>query len=258
MNKYERLEQIVELLKDESAAGIKELAEHFSVSEMTIRRDLTALAEQGKIKLMHGGAVLKPGRETEKIERYYFISEESEMHIEEKREIGMKAASLIVPDDICIIDGGSTTEWLAKALPEDYSLTILCFALNILIETRYKNPKKLTFGGGDFHENTLVFESPETIRLIHRFRAKKTFVSAGGFHESLGVTCLNPYEIELKQAILQSSLERILLIDSSKFGRVQACHFAEPSDFTTIITDAGIPRHYAAVIRDAGLQLIII
>jgi DeoR family deoxyribose operon repressor len=191
-------------------------------------------------------------------ERGYFLTEESRIYREEKSRIGKRAASLIKEDDTIIIDAGSTTEWLAKHLPEALPVTVLCYSLNILIEVRYKNPDTLVFGGGNFHENTLVFSSPEGLELIRRFRANKAFISAGGVNAKLGVTCLNPYEIEIKRAVLESSLQRVLLVDSSKFDMVKSCYFAELTDFHTIITDSNISETYRENIADAGIELIIV
>jgi len=103
-----------------------------------------------------------------------------------------------------------------------------------------------------------VFESPEAVEMIGRFRANKAFISASGVSERLGVTCTNTYEIEVKKASIRSSLGRILLVDSSKFGTIQAAYFADLREFTSVITDAGIPEDYAEHIRGLGIDLHIV
>jgi DeoR family deoxyribose operon repressor len=256
-NKHDRLEKILHYLKLENASSIKALSTQLSVSEMTIRRDLSILAEKGLIKMLHGGAVYTPHLQSHDEEKPYVISEASMEHTDKKQSIGKTAFSLVEQDDIIIVDSGSTTEWLAKYIPNEFPLTVLCYALNILIELSFKKPSKLAFGGGDFHENTLVFESPEMLELIKRFRANKAFISASGVNNELGITCGDPYEIEIKKAVLRSSLDKILLVDSSKFGVVRSCYFAELTDFTTIITDNGISEEYRKRITDSGIKLIV-
>jgi len=156
-----------------------------------------------------------------------------------------------------LIDVGSTTECMAKYLPEGFTYTVLCFSLNVVSETvRRKNCKTL-FAGGLFHENTLMFEGPESLEMIHSFRATKAFMSASGANSQFGVTCMNGYERETKKAIIQSSLRKILLVDSSKFGVIRSDYFAELSDFDEIVTDAGIPREYEEYIRNLGIVLRI-
>jgi DeoR family deoxyribose operon repressor len=123
----------------------------------------------------------------------------------------------------------------------------------------YENKNwKLVFPGGYFHTNTLMFESPEGIEIIKRIRANKAFISAAGVSEKLGVTCATDYEKETKKAIIDSSDVKILLIDSTKFGKVKISHFADLTDFDIIITDIGIPKKFVEIIKSLGIKLYII
>lgn len=103
-----------------------------------------------------------------------------------------------------------------------------------------------------------MFESQEGIGLIKRTRADKGFISAAGFHETLGITCANPYEIETKKAVLNSSKTKILLVDSTKFDKTKIAYFADMKDFDMIITDSEISEHYMDIIRNQGIELVIV
>jgi DeoR family deoxyribose operon repressor len=257
MKKPERIGQIVESLQATYSASIRELAQKLDVSEMTIRRDLELLARDNIVRLVHSGAVLNPenlGGSQPK----YALTEAGAHMAGEKQRIGRQAASLIEPDDIVIIDSGSTTEWLARSIPADLPVTVICFALNVLVEA-HRNPAcRLVFAGGALHENTLMFESPEGAQLVRRYRANKAFISASGVNQRLGVTCANSYEVETKKAALASSLTRILLVDSSKFGRIHPAYFAELTDFELIITDGGLAPEMAERIRELGIGLQVV
>jgi DeoR family deoxyribose operon repressor len=257
MKKPERIGQIIETLQATYSASIRELARKLAVSEMTIRRDLELLARDNIVRLVHAGAVLNPenlGGSQPK----YSLTEAGTHMAEEKLRIGRQAASLIEPNDIVIIDSGSTTECLARSIPADLPVTVICFALNVLVEA-HRNPAcRLVFAGGALHENTLMFESPEGAQLVRRYRANKAFVSASGVNQRLGVTCANSYEVETKKAALASSLTRILLVDSSKFGRIQPAYFAELTDFELIITDSSLPPETAERIRELGIGLQVV
>jgi DeoR family deoxyribose operon repressor len=250
----DRFDAILRILQQRSAASIQELAAELSVSEMTIRRDLGVLADDELIRLVHAGAVLNPGV-LDGGQPRYSLAEAGGQRTEEKRRIGRLAASLVEPEDIIIVDSGSTTEWLVRSLPEEIPLTILCFALNILVEAHRHSGCRLVFAGGLLHENTLMFDSPEGVELVRRYRANKAFVSASGISERLGVTCSNPYETRVKQAAIASSLTRILVADSSKFGRIQAAHFAELREFDVVVTDSGIPPEQEEAVRSLGVRL---
>jgi DeoR family deoxyribose operon repressor len=253
-NRRDRLGAIVEILQVQNAATLAELAERLSVSEMTVRRDLNLLAQDNIVKVLHSGAVLNPGIVGSS---RYSLTEAGARRREQKMAIGAKAATLLEEGDIIIIDGGSTTEYLAKSIPNTLRLSVLCWALNILVEVQRRESCSLVFAGGRLHGNSLVFESPEGVELINRYRANKTFLSASGISEKLGVTCTNAYEIEVKRASIRSSLDRILVADSSKFGTIQPAYFADLSEITTVVTDSGIPTEYAEHIRSLGITLHI-
>ncbi len=253
-NRRDRLAAIVKILQAQNAATLAELAGELSVSEMTIRRDLNLLAQDDIVKVLHSGAVLNPGIVGSS---RYSLTEAGAQRRELKMTIGARAASLLEEGDVIIIDGGSTTEYLAKRIPDTLQLTVLCWALNILVEVHRRETCSLLFAGGSLHENSLVFESPEAVQLINRYRATKVFLSASGVSEKLGVTCTNAYEIEVKRASIRSSRDRILVADSSKFGTIQPAYFADLSEITTVVTDSGIPAEYAEHIRSLGIALHI-
>ncbi len=236
-------------------ASIRELTKKFEVSEMTIRRDLSLLAEENLIDLIPGGAILKRPEDTES---RYLVTKEESIRTIEKLKIGQRAVSLVQPNETIILDIGTTTEILAKYLREDAPITVLCFTLNALVEVYKKKNCSIIFAGGYFHPQTMTFESPEGIELIKRTRADKAFVSAAGIHDELGVTTVYPHELQAKKAILSSARSRILLVDSSKFGQTKSVYFAEISDFQTIITDSDLPERYATFIRERGIELIVV
>ncbi len=235
--------------------NIRELTKKFEVSEMTIRRDLSLLANENLVDLIPGGAILKRPQDNES--RYLVTNEESVRTIE-KLKIGQRAVSLIEPNETIILDIGTTTEYLAKYLREDAPVTVLCFTLNALVEVYKKKNCSIIFAGGYFHPQTMTFESAEGIELIRRTRADKAFVSAAGIHNELGVTTVYPHELQAKKAILSSARSRILVADSSKFGQTKSVYFADMSSFQTVITDTGIPEDYARFIRDLGVELILV
>jgi DeoR family deoxyribose operon repressor len=253
-NRRDRLAAIVQILQIQNGATLAELAQKLSVSEMTIRRDLNTLSRDHIVKILHSGAVLNPGSVGTS---RYSLAEAGTQHREAKMAIGSKAAALLEEGDIVVIDGGSTTEYLAKHIPETLQLTVICWALNILVEIQRRESCSLVFAGGNLHQNSLVFESPEGVGLIQRHRANRAFLSASGVSEKLGVTCTNTYEIEMKRAAIRSSLERVLLVDSSKFATIQPAFFAEFADLTAVVTDSGIPPEYADHIRSLGITLHI-
>ena len=258
MDKNARIKSIIDMLKYRNAVTIKDLTKKLDVSEMTIRRDLNLLEKDNIVELIPGGAIIKAARDTERDDEKYLISNEETRRTREKLRIGQKTASMIESNDTIILDVGSTTEYVAKFIREDIPVTILCYALNILVEIYRKKNCHPILAGGYFHDNTLMFESREGIDLIKRTRADKGFISAAGFHETLGVTCANPYEIETKKAVISSSRTKVLILDSTKFGKTKIGYFADINDFDIIITDSEISDEYREIIKTNDIELITV
>jgi DeoR family deoxyribose operon repressor len=255
MNKLERIGIIMQTLRANKASTVQELSRLLEVSHMTVRRDLDSLVKENKIKILYGGIILNSIDDDVGIESCYSLISAGSKFPDRKKRIGLLAASLIEPEDTLIIDAGSTAEYFAKCLPEDRNFTVLCYALNIVSETVRRKNIRTIFSGGIFHENTLMFESPEGRSTISRYRATKAFMTASGVSHKFGVTCMNSYERETKKAAIMSSMRKILLVDSSKFGVLRSDYFADMSDFDEIITDDGVADEYVEIIEKLGITL---
>lgn len=253
-----RTSRIIQLLKTDKAVSIRSLAENLDVSEMTVRRDLKKMAEDKQVLILHGAAMLDYPVHGDADGQNYVLTRDALTNIEEKRNIGRMASAFIETGDSVIIDGGSTTEWLARYLPEELEITVLCFSLNILMELRKKPKVRLSFSGGQFHEDTLIFESPEGVELIERFRANKAFISASGISQRLGITCNYLHEIAVKKAAITSSAERILLADSGKFDRISPNYFADLSAMHRIVSDKSIPGEYIGKAKALAINLTLV
>jgi DeoR family deoxyribose operon repressor len=249
---------IVGHLRNHRSSDVKELSGLLYVSEMTVRRDLKVLEDRNIIKLLHGGVFLNSLNPAGVFEDEYTLPAASAESMDEKKRIAQKAVSLIDPGESVTIDSGSTTELFARLLPMDVRLNILCYSLNVLNEVIKRKNSQIICAGGLFHERSLMFESPEGLSLIRRTRTNKAFISASGANAELGVTTKIQYEREVKEAIMESSQIRILLIDSTKFGKVQTNYFANLEDFEIVITDTGIPEDYIRIINDLDIQLHVV
>jgi DeoR family deoxyribose operon repressor len=259
--RQKRIDLILDTLRSTGGGSIGELAASLEVSEMTIRRDLELLSADGRVRLIRAGAIpfdRQTGGDAEQISRGYTLGDARSQGAEEKMRVGQKAASLLEPGEVVIIDSGATTEWLTRSIPAQLPITIICFALNIALHAGRHPARGVILAGGALHEQTLVCRSPEGVNLVRRYRASKAFLSAGGVSDTLGVTCIDAAEAELKKAAVASSRTRILLADSRKFGRVTAAWFAELRDFDAIITDPGISLEYVEIVRNLGIALHVV
>lgn len=254
----ERQGRLIEILRVRGYVSIKELAGLLAVSEMTVRRDLKVLEKNNIAHNVDGKSVFNSAYTGFPEDSAYNLLAETGRHNAEKERIGIYAASLMEPRDIVIIDTGTTTERIAHHLPINRDLTALCYNINILMELRRNPGVKMLFAGGHYHSNTQMFASSEGIEFIGGIRAQKVFVSAAGIHRELGITCSNAYEKLTKKAILSSSLRRILVADSGKFGVVRSTHFCDLQDIHEIITDSGLSEDWRYHLGELDIKLHIV
>ena len=253
--KEQRIKDSLQLIKRCKGITIRDIASLTGVSELTARRDVSELVEKRLVNNVHGTIFYnmeQSGNDS------YLLSIAGSKHQSEKRRIGEYAAKIIQPGEFVIIDNGSTTEQLAASIPVNAEATVLCYNVNVLNNLYQKPNINLLFCGGTFHHQTQMFECPESLEIIRRARASKVFVSAAGVHETLGVTCSSDYELPNKREIIKAGVERILLVDSSKFGRVEPYFFSELNAYERIITDSKLPVEWQQHIRDLGINLVMV
>lgn len=256
--KENRLNNFIHFLKITNNVSVKEMAAHLNVSEMTIRRDIKELTTDNTIYFENGKIILNPKCNASDVSPSYYLESEKEKYNLQKELIGKFASSLIEPNDTVIIDSGSTTEYLAHYLPEDMNITALCYSINILNELVKKNNVNPIFPGGFYHPNTQMFESPQGIELIQQIRANKLFLSAAGIHKELGITCMHNYEILTMQAIIKSSVTKILLVDSSKFDKIRPAYFSSLDCINIVITDHYLSQEWQTYIHELGIKLYLV
>lgn len=255
--KDNRINDILSILSEKNGVPIRTLAKMLGVSEMTIRRDLSELQSKDYISVVQGVAIVNRNQDGSSIQKEYTLDSEREIMKDKKQQIGLAAAAMIEPNDTIIIDTGTTTEWLAKNLP-NLPVSIVCYNMNTLSYVKEHHFTNLIFAGGYYHENTQMFESPESVSLISRTCANKFFCSAAGISSKGAITCIDQYEIATKQAALRSALTRILLLDSSKLGKIRPSLFASVTDFDTIITDSGISQEWINFLNGYGISIKIV
>ena len=257
-NLHQRTETILSALKQRQMVTIGELAQQCDVSEITIRRDLKKLQEQGIVAVAGGSVSLNLSTERLPIGDKYYLAQQAHIHRDEKIRIGKAAAALLEPHETIVIDMGSTPYFFARAIPDGLPLTVICYSLNTFIELHERRQFTIVFAGGVFDPDSLICEGPEALETMGRLRAHKSFITASGLCDGAGLTTSNFNEQAMKRAALRVGRTRYLLLDSSKFGVIRSAHVADLDAFDAVITDDGISDEYRALVEDAGLALHVV
>lgn len=248
------MEKELLLLRRNGFMGIAELARQCGVSEMTMRRDVRRLAADNKVRMVYGGVT--PAKPENDIGPY-LLSHERDRNRPGKLAIAREAAKLVQPHDVILLDSGSTVQAVTEFLGDDDPRTILCYSLNIFEAVLPLLNSRVILTGGEFHRASSILSGPDAIPVLQRYRINKFFFGAWGVHGTLGVTCNSDEAVPIKRAMFANSVERVLLLDSSKFDRVTRHHLAQVEDVTILITDDGISDEYRDLLRNRVGRLIV-
>lgn len=232
---FERQQRILEELK-KGTVYIDQLAEMLGVSEITIRRDLKRLEEDGLINRLHGGAAIPVDTTRETT-----MDHREGLYTKEKDRIGQYAASLVEDGDVIFIDSGTTTKAILKHLHKHKEIQIVTNGFkNIEEGIRYDLP--VTLIGGELKKETYAFIGPITRKVIDMYYFDKCFLGANGIDKEFGLSNADPNESLIKEQVIHRSRESYIVSDHSKFHANSTFTFASLAD-VSILTDA-MPEGY--------------
>ncbi|MCD6462114.1 MAG: DeoR/GlpR transcriptional regulator [Thermotogae bacterium] len=247
----ERRSKIVELLRASGKVTVAQLSKLFEVSEVTIRKDLDALEQEGKLLRTHGGAILPTHSRSE----WNFLRKIHQRE-EEKKAIASVAVNMIEDGDTVILDSSSTNYYLAlEMLKRSWKhLTIVTnnvFIASKLIETN----AEIIVLGGTIRENSLSIIGPWTLKFLQEISVDIAFMGTTGFSKERGFMTPSVVEADTKRAMVKSASRVVVVSDSTKFNRKAFASFAFPEDVHYLITDEGIPTNVEKFLREKGVTV---
>jgi len=252
-NSSDRHAQLIGLLKQRGYCSVVEMSQLLNVSPMTIRRDLHMLHEKQIVEVTYGGARFIASKRSEPD-----FDIRAQEHLAEKQAIGKRAAELFIEaGDVVGIDSGSTTLEIVRNLP-NVPLTIVTHSLAAAdVVAQNKRYSLIVLGGVLQHEANCLC-GPQAIAALHTLYINKLFLSTSGLLPPDGLSCNNLPDAEVKQALISSSRQIILCMDSSKIGRAYLARFATLNAIDTLITDNGISDESREVIEQQQIQIITV
>lgn len=245
----ERHARIAQLIARQSAVTVADLCQRFQVSDMTIRRDLHRLEEEGILARTHGGAVARVSQQ----DAAYGEREQSQSR--EKEAIACVAASLVKSGETVFLDAGTTTARLARYLHNTKDLTVITNSLYVLSELGAEEQVTLIATGGAVRQSTFSFVGSWAEQMVSRFHADRLFLAATAVDLERGLFNSNVYEIGVKQQMIRSAHEVVLLADHSKFGRRSTVKIAELDAVHCVVTDSEIPPDVPAALRAHSIDV---
>lgn len=234
LNKYERLDEIARRVNEKGTIRITDIVEDLNVSDMTVRRDLVELEEQGILTKIHGGARSNAAFQYKEMSHHEKHTKKSK----EKYEIAKKAADLIEDGNIIFLGPGTTVEMLAKEI-ENKRLSVVTNCLPVFQILQHKRSEHFSVYliGGSQRKLTESFVGEMANTLLEKMRFSKIFFSANGIKGNEVMTSSYEEAYTQKLAISHSN-EKYILADDSKIGKEDFVSFCELKDLTAIVTNS--------------------
>lgn len=227
-----RKSEVLHYVKERSTASIAEIAKHFDVSEMTVRRALHKLADEGLVIRTPGGAMAAPSGSMEKS----FLDRSARM-ASAKDAIGREAARLVQDGETIVLDSGTTTRYVARHLSAKRDLVVVTPSLAVVEELAGSAGVQVRLTGGVYRRSSHDLSGPTMLNALADIYADKVFFGAAALSFQKGV--MN-YDVEMPKSFLRAGRERILVIDSSKVGVEAVYRLCAVEKCDLVITDRGI------------------
>ncbi len=251
--KRERIEEIADILDKRGKMTLEQLEEVFpQVSQMTLRRDLFQLEEDGRIIRIRGGAMSV--KEVQKVSGEAYIKKTT-VNTDAKLVIAQKAATLIDEGSSIFLDGGTTAMYLAKEL-SDIHCNIFTNGIAVAMELAQKKNINITVVGGQLMRENLSTASPAAKEYFDRTNFEIAIVSATAFTPENGFSCNSQIESDLLKEVFSKARHVYMMLDSSKIGKINPYTFAHVENIDVLITDDVFPKEYKMLFEDNNIVVM--
>ncbi|WP_433890148.1 DeoR/GlpR family DNA-binding transcription regulator [Streptomyces sp. CA-111067] len=249
MTSAERLRKITEAVRETGRLSVAELAELTGASEMTVRRDLEVLAEQGVLERYRGGArsLLLRGEEPPFALRV-------QDDVEAKRRIAAEAAGMIAEGESVVLDSGTTCLEVARLLAHR-RLTVVPLSLHAANALTGAPQLKLLLPGGEPRPGELALTGPLTEASLTALRFDTAIIGCCGLTAGEGLTAYDLADAAVKRAAIASSRRVIAVAEAAKFSRTALAAAAPATALDVVITDDSAPTSATSALTEAGVEV---
>jgi DeoR/GlpR family transcriptional regulator of sugar metabolism len=229
-------------------AHVSDLAESFGVSEMTVRRDLHALASDGKLERVHGGAMQyerEPGFSQIEVERF-----------DVKDRLGAAAAALVEDGQTVMIDIGTSTLQMARHL-HGRKVTVVTTNLAVVEELLPDPDIELVLPGGIVRRNYRSLVGVLAEDSLRQIKSDILFLGTSGVDLEIGVWDTTMVEVPIKRLMIAGAAEVVLIADAAKFSMTGMVRICGPESISHIVTDAPLPASARSAVDAAGIEVTV-
>jgi DeoR family transcriptional regulator, glycerol-3-phosphate regulon repressor len=246
-----RQHQILSLAKQQGTVGVEELAERFSVTPQTIRRDLNELCDDRLLARTHGGAMLTSGVENVDYESRRQIS------ASEKQLIGQHAATFIPNNASLFINIGTTTEEVARALVNHTGLLVITNNIHVASILQPCPKIDVIIVGGSVRHSDGGIVGDTAVDMISKFKVDYAVMGVSAIDDDGSLLDFDPREVRAAQAMVDNARNVILVSDSMKFSRSAPVRIGHMSNVDIFVTDVRPPDAIVELCSHKGVKIEI-
>ncbi len=250
----QRQARLQEVLSQRGMCDLDSLAAELGVSQSTVRRDVELLAEKGLVTRTHGGVVWS-GDQNAPSKGPYAFDQRMGYQGDAKRKIAQAAAKLISPGETVLIDGGTTTFYLAQNLM-DMSLQVVTNSLPIANLFHNEDQVELILTGGLMYPRYGVLLGPTAESMLAQIHTKTVFFGVAGVYQGT-LYNQNLLLVQAEHRMMKQAQQTILLADSTKFGQQALVRLCALEEVDVVVSDAGLSDADRKMVRGAGCELVI-
>ena len=226
------MKSFLEILSKNGQVKVNELSRKFGISSITIRSDLADLEEKGLLFRVHGGAI-------NSYKSYCDMDLQQRLgtNLKAKQLIAKRAVEMIKDHDTIMLNSGTTTLSVFRAIPTQLHLNIVTNSISIALEASGNPNFNVVLLGGFVNSKYQFIYGDDALNQLKNYHADKLFLSVDGISPTSGLTTYYDREAELARLMLSQSASKIIVADSSKLGRTAFVNIAEISQADCLITD---------------------
>jgi len=231
--------------------SVQDLAAELGVSEITVRRDLAALRQQGKLLRVYGGALPK-----ERVAYEFSFKAKETLHREAKASIGRAAAALVEPGSAVFLDTGTTTLMIGRELRAVRPGVIVTINLCVASEYVGQTDVRVLLPGGQVSALSPDVYGEWTVEALSNVTVDTAFLGCDSVDPADGFYSVDPQSAAVSRLMLSRSRAAYLVADSSKFGRRSMCRIAPLDRLKGVVTDRALSPDHSRALKRLGLQII--
>lgn len=251
MDLSDRQADILAVLQRDGRVQVESLAERFDVTTQTIRRDLNDLCQRGLAARVHGGA-----RVANSIANVDY-AERRQLSAAGKEAIGARAAALVPDNCSVMLNIGTTTEQVARALHGHSGLVVISNNVNVINTLIGGRAKELILAGGAVRPSDGAIVGEAAVEFISRYKADFAIIGASALDEDGSVLDFDAREVSVARAILRNARTRVLVADRTKFERTAPVRICEIGEIDYFITDAAPPAGFMRVASEGDTAVLV-